>query len=146
MQEVYSPRSTFNVWWDPEAARIVFNTPWPRLVLVSGDAHEGIFGTRPLLDRATASGKPVARYVARIAQAGFPLWDEVEAAAWQNPAIVTRKVRLAMDIDLMPGPNYGAIVIWPAGKGPGLGEQDVEVVLHVDRPRMEAMFVDLLGR
>jgi len=146
MQGVYSPRVSFNFWWDPEAGHVVMTSPWKRLVLVTSDANDGIFGTQELIDKATASGKPVARYVKQIAQAGFPLWDEVQAVAWLQPSIVTRKGRMAMDVDLMPGANYGALLTWPAGNGPGMGEQDVEVVFRVDKSRTEALFVDLLGR
>lgn len=146
MQTAYAPRMSFNHFFDPEAAHVVFTTKWQRLVLVTGDANAGIFGTQALIDKAAASGRPVARYLRQTAQAGFPLWDEVQAAAWIDPAIVTRKGRMAMDVDLMPGANYGALLTWPAGKGPGLGEQDVEVVYRVDKARVEAMFVDLLGR
>lgn len=146
LQEVYNPRSTFNFWWDPEAAHILFTTRWNRLVLVAGDAHEGIAGSQALLDRIHAADTPVSRYVARIAQPGFPLWDEVEAATFLDPSIVEREFRMAMNVDLMPGSNYGALLVWPEGGGPGLGEQDVEVVLRVDKPATEAMFVKLLGR
>lgn len=146
MQIAYAPRMSFNHVWDPEAAHIVFTTAWRKLTLVTGDASQPTVGTKALLARATASGRPVARYVARIAQPGFPLWDEVEAAAWRDPTIVTRRGTLAMDVDLMPGANYGALLSWPAGKGPGLGERDVAVVYAVDVPRVEAMFVDLLDR
>ena len=68
------------------------------------------------------------------------------AAAWRDPAIVTRRGTLAMDVDLMPGANYGALLSWPAGRGPGLGERDVDVGYAVDVPAVEAMFVDLLDR
>lgn len=146
MQGVYAPRVSFNMYFDPEAAHIVFTTPWKKLTLVASDANEGIFGTEALLAKATSGGKPVARYVEMIAQPGFPLWDEVQAAIWAHPAIVTRKARLAMDIDLMPGANYGALLTWPEGGGPGLGEQDVEVVFRVDKGEMESHFVDLLSR
>ena len=146
MQGVYAPRVSFNFWWDPEAGHVVMTAPWNKLVLVASDANEGIFGTQDLLDKATASGKPVARYVTQIAQAGFPLWDEVQAAAWLEPSIVRRKSAMAMDVDLMPGANYGALLTWPTGKGPGMGEQDVDVVFRVDKLRTEQLFVDLLGR
>ena len=46
----------------------------------------------------------------------------------------------------MPGANYGALLTWPADKGPGLGERDVTVIYAVDVPRVKRMFVDLLGR
>jgi len=146
MQGVYSPRVSFNFWWDPEAGHIVMTSPWPKLTLVASDANEGIFGTQALLDQATASGRPVAQYVKKIGQPGFPLWDEVEAAAWLDPTLVTRRYSMAMDVDLMPGANYGALLTWPAGKGPGMGERDVDVIFRLDKPRMEKMFVDLLAR
>jgi inosine-uridine nucleoside N-ribohydrolase len=146
MQVAYSPRMSFNHFWDPEAAHIVFTTAWPKLTLVTNDASEKVIGTQALLDKATASGKPVAAYVKAIAQPGFPLWDEIQAATWIEPGIVTRRGVLSMDVDLMPGANYGALLTWPAGKGPGLGEREVTVIYGVDAPRVEAMFVDLLGR
>ena len=51
-----------------------------------------------------------------------------------------------MDIDIGHGANYGATLSWPAGGGPGLGEPEVTVVRAVDVPRLEAMFVELVGR
>jgi inosine-uridine nucleoside N-ribohydrolase len=146
MQVAYSPRMAFNQVWDPEAAHIVFTTAWPKLTLVTNDASRPLVGTQALLDRATASGRTVARYVKRIAQPGYPLWDEVQASAWLDPSVVTRRGVLSIDVDLMPGANYGAILTWPAGKGPGLGEREVEVVYAVDAPRTERMFVELIGR
>ena len=145
MQIAYAPRLSFNHYWDPEAARIVFTSPWPRLMLVTADASTPAIGTKALLARATAGGGPVARYVAAIAQPGFPLWDEVEAAAWLEPSIITKRATLAMDVDLMPGANYGALLTWPAGKGPGLGERDVDVIFAVDVARVEALFVERLN-
>ncbi len=146
MQVAYSPRMSFNQYWDPEAAHIVFTGAWPKLTLVTNDASERAIADKALLDRATASGNPVARYVKRIAQPGYPLWDEVQAAVWLDPGTVTRRATLSMDVDLMPGANYGALLTWPAGKGPGLGEREVNVVFAVDVPRVEGMFVSRIGR
>lgn len=146
MQVAYAPRMSINHFWDPEASRIVFTAPWPQLTLVTNDASRHLIGTSALFAQATASGRPVAHYVAMIAQAGFPLWDETAVSVWLDPSIVTRQTRLAMDVDLMPGPNYGAILTWGAGKGPHMGERDVRVVLGVDEARMKATFVDLLNR
>jgi purine nucleosidase len=146
MQVAFNPRMSFNHFWDPEAAHIVFSSPWPKLTLVTGDASDPITGTQALLDRATASGRPVAAYVKRVAQPGYPLWDETQAAVWLDPSIVTAKGRLAMDVDLMPGANYGALLTWPAGKGPGMGEREVDLIYAVDAHRVETMFVDLLRR
>lgn len=146
MQIAYSPRQSFNFLWDPEAAHIVFTSPWRRIVMITDDATAPTRGSAELIARATASGKPVARYVKRIAQAGFPLWDETQAAVWLRPEIVVRKGVLAIDVITDPGATYGGVLTWPAGQGPGLGERDVEIVYAVDIPALEKLFVDLLGR
>jgi len=146
MQLAYSPRQSFNFAWDPEAAHILFTSPWRRIVMITDDATAPTRGSAELIARATASGKPAARYVARIAQAGFPLWDETQAAVWLRPGIVKRKGVLAVDVITDQGANYGGLLTWPAGRGPGLGERDVEIVYGVDIPALEQLFVDLLGR
>ena len=146
MQGIYAPRMSINHFWDPEASRIVFTSPWRQLTLVTNDASRKIIGTADLLKQATASGHPVARYVAQVGQPGYPLWDETAVAVWLNPAIVTRETRLAMDVDLMPGSDYGGLLTWAPGKGPHLGERDVRVVLGVDAAAVTARFVALLNR
>ena len=145
-QVLYAPRVPFNFLWDPEAAHIVFTSKWGSLMLVTSDASTPVVGTKELLARAAASGKPVARFVGEMALPGYPLWDEVAVAAWMDPAIVTRTGTLAIDVDLLPDANYGALLVWAPGKGPGLDEQNASVVFTVDAARMETMFVDLLGR
>lgn len=145
-QVAYQPRMSFNHYWDPEASHIVLTSPWPKLTLVTADASAPLVGTRELLDRITSGKGPVSRYVAKISTPGYPLWDETEAAAWLDPSIVTRRGKLAIDVDLMPGANYGALLTWPPGKGPGLGERDVDVIYAVDKAKTESMFVDLLKR
>jgi inosine-uridine nucleoside N-ribohydrolase len=146
LQAAYAPRMSINHFWDPEATRIVFTSPWPELTLVTNDASRLDIARADLLAQATRSGRPVARYVAMIAQPGYPLWDETAVSVWLDPSIVTRQTRLAMDVDLMPGASYGALLTWAPGKGPHLGERDVRVVLGVDTARVKARFVDLLNR
>ncbi|WP_353228536.1 nucleoside hydrolase [Novosphingobium sp.] len=146
MQAAYAPRMSINHFWDPEASRIVFTSPWRELTLVTNDASRQNLATADLLAQATRSGRPVAHYVAMIGQGGYPLWDETAVAIWMNPAIATRQLHLAMDVDLMPGASYGALLTWAAGKGPHLGERDVRVVLGVDTAAVKARFVDLLNR
>ncbi|WP_241127551.1 nucleoside hydrolase [Novosphingobium terrae] len=146
MQLDYAPRMSFNHFWDPEASHIVFTSPWPRISLVTDDASADIIGTQALIDKVTAGSTPVARYMKQTAQANYPLWDETQAAAWLKPGIARRKGRLAMDVDLMPGANYGALLTWPAGQGPGLGERDVDVIYAVDKAGVEGLFVDLLSK
>lgn len=146
MQLAYNPRQSFNFFWDPEAAHIVLTAAWRHIILVTDDAPVPTRGTAELIARATASHRPVAKYVAQIAQPGFPLWDETEAAVWLDPHIVTRRGTLAIDVQTEPGAHYGGVLTWPAGKGPGLGERDVDMVYGIDVGGLNRMFVDLLGR
>lgn len=146
MQAAFAPRMSINHFWDPEASRIVFTSPWRELTLVTNDASRQDIADADLLARASQSGRPVAHYLSMIAQPGYPLWDETAVSIWLNPSIATRQMRLAMDVDLMPGASYGALLTWAAGKGPHLGERDVRVVLGVDTDAVKSKFVDLLNR
>ena len=146
MQGIYAPRMSINHFWDPEASKIVFTSPWPQLTLVTNDASRHNIATDNVLKQATTSGRPVAKYVSMVDQPGFPLWDETAVAVWLDPFIITRQTTLAMDVDLMPGPSYGALLTWAAGRGPHLGERDVRVVLGVDNAAVKARFVELLNR
>ena len=102
--------------------------------------------TPEMAQRVSAGASPVAKYFARFPGEAFPLWDEVAAAVFLDPALAKGTTRLAMDIVIDHGATYGATLSWPAGGGPGLGEPDATVVRSVDVPRLEAMFVNLLLR
>ena len=145
LQFIQSPRVEFNSRWDPEAAHIMLHAGWRKITAVPNDATVPTKLTPEIIQAATASGTPLAKYVAQYAQPGFPMWDEVAAGVLLAPAVVRVGAELAMDIDVNDGPNYGATLSWPKGKGPGLGEPDVTVTLAVDVPRLERLFIDLIG-
>ena len=145
MQFVYNPRVEFNSRWDPEAAHIMLHAGWPKITVVPNDATTQTKLTPELLQRATAGEGAVAKYTARFGQPGFPMWDEVAAAVLLDPRIATRTEHLSMDIDIDHGANYGATLSWPAGHGPGLREPAVDVVLTVDVPRLESLFIRLIS-
>jgi len=146
MQFVHNPRVEFNSRWDPEAAHLMLHAGWRKITVVPLDATVPTKVTPELVKVATASGMALAKYVAEYAQPGFPMWDEVAAAVFLDPTIAKRTGRLAMDIDVDHGANYGATLSWPEGQGPGLGEPDVTVVFTVEVARLEKMFVELLAR
>jgi len=146
MQFIHNPRVEFNSRWDPEAARIMLHAGWKKITAVPTDATTRTKLTPELVRKATAASTPVARYTARYAQAGFPMWDEVAAAVLLDSGVVRRSEKLAMDVDVDHGANYGATLSWPAGKGPGLGEPDVTAVLDIDVARLEQLFVEQISR
>ncbi len=146
MQFVYNPRVEFNSRWDPEAAHMMLHAGWKKITVVPNDATVPTKVTPEIIKAATASGTVLAKYVAKYAQTGFPMWDEVAAGVFLDPTLATHTGELAMDIDTSPAANYGATLSWPKGKGPGLGEPDVTVVFAVDVPRLEKLFVETINR
>ncbi|MDB6114001.1 MAG: rihA 2 [Lacunisphaera sp.] len=143
---IHTPRLEFNFRWDPEAANAVLHAPWKKIVLSPIDPTTRTLFTPELIKRIAAADSPVARYVSRHLE-GFPMWDELAAAVWLEPSIVTRHETMAVGIDTgTDGAGYGNTLSWPAGKGPGLGEREVDVVLEVDVPKLEQLVVDRLTR
>ncbi len=141
----HSVRLEFNFRWDPEAARIVLRSAWPRVVQVPIDPTTATFFRPELFKRIAAANTPVARYVTAWAE-GYPMWDELAAAALLAPDLMREKRVLAVDVDTgADGAGYGNTLSWSAGKGPGLGERDVEVVFAADVPRFEEWCVALLS-
>ncbi len=146
LQFIHSPRVEFNCRWDPEAAHIMLHAGWRAITCVPLDATAPTKLTPELAARACGQGDtPIARYLKRFIGIGYPMWDEVAAAVMLEPDIASSSVRLAVDIEIDHGASYGATLSWPAGAGPGLGEPDVRVVLAVDLPRLETLFVTLMN-
>jgi purine nucleosidase len=146
LEYIYTPRLEFNFRWDPEAASITLRAPWPRITQVPIDASTRTLFTPALIKQVGAADTPLAHYVAKYAET-FPLWDELGAAVWLDPSIVTRHDILAVDVDTEEsGAGYGNTLSWPKGGGPGLGEQGVDVIFDVDLGRLEKMLVESLTR
>jgi inosine-uridine nucleoside N-ribohydrolase len=138
-----SPRREFNMRWDPEAASIVLHEPWKKITEVPIDPTTRTF-FRPELIQEVAKGQaPFDAYLGRFGQS-FPMWDELTAAVWLDPSIVTRSKTLLVDVDTSFTAGYGNTLSWTTGDGPGLGERPVTVVFDVDVPKLERMAVDLL--
>jgi len=146
LQFLHSPREEFNCRFDPEAVKIMLHAGWKKITVIPFDPCVATMTTAELVKRATKSGRPAARYAAAYCPPGFPLWDEAAAAVLLDPSIAKVTTRLAMDIDINHGADYGAILSWPVGRGPGIGEPDVDVVRQLDVPKLEQLYCDLLNR
>jgi len=139
----HSPRREFNMLWDAEAASAVLHEAWPRIVQIPVDPTTRTFFRKELYAEIGRAGTPVATYVASYGE-GFPMWDELTAAVWLDPSLVKRSQKMLEDVATGDGADYGSTLSWPIGRGPGLGEREVEVVQDVDVPRFERMTVKLL--
>jgi inosine-uridine nucleoside N-ribohydrolase len=144
--ETADPRREFNFWFDPEAARIVLYADWPRIEVTTEDVSVKAPFTQEMLDAIANSQTPVARYITAWSRRRTDMWDELEACAWLDPAIITKEVDVYMDVDLSHGPSYGDTLAWPEALKPANGVRLVHAQMDLDLPRFQKDFVDLMTR
>ena len=97
-----------------------------------------------LIAQIAKSTTPAAQYVAKYAQTGY-LWDELAAAAWLDPSIITKTHDLYMDVDLSHGPSYGHTLTWIEKYRPATDVQLVHAQVDVDVAKYTRMFLDLMS-
>ena len=141
-----SPRHEFNFWFDPEAAHIVLHADWPRIDITTTDISLKTPFTQQMLDAVAKSQAPAARYIAAWSQAQSYMWDELEACALIDPAIITKEEIVYMDVDLSHGPSYGDTLTWPEKLKPQTGVRLVHAQMDLDLDRFQKEFVDLMTR
>jgi purine nucleosidase len=142
---VNTPRREFNIRFDPEAASIVFHSPWKKLTLVPVDPATATQLSVDLRARLAHVASPaVAKFIENM-EPGFPLWDELAAGVWLDPTIVTGKETLFVDANTQFGAGYGDLLSWDEAYQPKLGEQQAEVVRTVDPARLEALMIRLIS-
>ena len=142
-----TPTHEFNLWFDPEAARIVLRAPWKKIVCTPVDISVKTRLTSDLINRIKAGDSPAARYIGKYAhQRGNYnyLWDELAAAAWLDPSLIAKKETLFMDVDLDHGAGYGNTLSWTERDKPRIEVQSIEVQDDLDLEKFYRMFVDLV--
>jgi purine nucleosidase len=140
-----SPTHEFNFWMDPEATHAVLHAKWPRVVVTTVDISVKTRFDKEMMEQIRGVTTPGAQYVAKYSQPNI-LWDELAAAAWLDPSIITKTKKLYMDADIGHGANYGNTLVWPEGRQPGLGEIQVEVQDDLDKEKFYKEFVGLMTR
>ena len=142
----HTPRREFNVRFDPEAARIVFRAPWAKLTCSPIDISQHVRSTPEQFATIARATSPLAAYLDKFGQRDRPLWDEIAAASWINPTVVTHAEDTFIDVNLDRGASYGDTLSWPPGFEPGLGEQLARVEKRLDLDRFSALFTSLLSK
>jgi inosine-uridine nucleoside N-ribohydrolase len=139
-----SPRHEFNFWFDPEAAHITLRAKWPRIDLTTVDISVKTQFTQAMLDEISKSKNPAAQYLAKYTGELYYLWDELTAAAWLDPSIITKEKQLYVDVDTSPGAAYGNTLTWDATYKPAVDRQLVHVQVDLDTAKFDRMFVGLM--
>ncbi len=142
-----APRHEFNLWFDPEAAHIVLRAPWKRIVCTPVDISVKTKMTMELINRIKKGTTNVAQYIGRYGRLFGEynyLWDELTAAAWLDPTLITKKEMRFMDVDLDRGAGYGNTLTWTDRDKPMVEVQPVEIQVDLDTEKLYKMMVDLL--
>lgn len=145
---VNTPRHEFNVYFDPEAAHIVLQAHWAKIVCTPVDISVKTHLTPELVKEIARSQTPAARYMARFARPGGNvdfLWDELSVAAWLDPSIITREETRTMDVDLDRGAGYGSTLTWSEKDKPQLEAGRVQIQMDLDTQKFYQMFVQLMS-
>ena len=143
-----NPRHEFNFWFDPEAAYIVLRAPWRKITCTPTDISIQTRFSPAMVKRIEASGTALARYTARFYQAGGGndyMWDELAAAAWLDPALITKQETRYMSVDIGHGAGYGNTVTWTDGDKPKTAGVAVTIQVDLDKEKFYEMFVKLMS-
>jgi purine nucleosidase len=142
-----APRHEFNFWFDPEAAKSVLAAPWKTIVCTPVDISIKTRITDAMIAEINKSNSPAAQYVVKYFmkdQGGYYMWDELAAAAWIDPTLITKKNARYMSVDVSHGAAYGNTLTWSDKDNPMLGARLVEIQQDLDVPKFNQMFVDLM--
>ncbi len=120
--------NTFNMFFDPEAARKVLRAPWPKCSIITEDVaeevHEGdeiASGRRMIEEIAERAQSPISNLFQKHAieplrrdpnMSFYSMWDEMIAAQVIDPSVFTKSETMFVDICATPGPRYGDSMYW----------------------------------
>jgi purine nucleosidase len=145
---VNNPRHEFNFWFDPEAAQTVLRAEWKKITCTPTDISIKTRLTPEMVKQIEAAGTPLAKYLARFFQPGPGsdyMWDELAAAAWIDPSLITKRESRFMSIDVDKGAGYGNTITWTEGDRPRLPVRRVEIQDDLDNEKFSRMFVQLMS-
>jgi inosine-uridine nucleoside N-ribohydrolase len=144
-----NPRHEFNFWFDPEAAAIVLRAPWKKIICTPVDISIKARLTAEDVKKIASAGTPIAQYIAKYYQSGDGndyMWDELAAAAWIDPSIITKKGTRFMSVDIDHGAGYGNTLTWQVGDRPQIPVQPVEIQFDLDYGKFMDMFSSLMTK
>jgi purine nucleosidase len=146
-----TPAAEFNIYVDPEAAAIVFRTPWP-LTMVGLDLTHQALATPDVLQRIAALGTPIARIAGELMEffretyrrnAGFespPVHDPCAVARVIDPDVV-HCVDAFVAIETR-GEFTSGMTVTDFASGP----TNVQVATKLDVDRFWNLMIDAIAR
>ncbi|HEX5826643.1 MAG TPA: nucleoside hydrolase [Candidatus Limnocylindrales bacterium] len=149
----WTPAAEFNIWVDPEAARLVFRSGVPLTMVGLDVTHRALF-REPDIERLEAVGTHPARVFAdllrffaqfhrrRYGWDGSPIHDAVAVAHLAVPGLVGTR-RYHVDVETQGDITRGRTVVDHRGvPGP---DPNCDVALTIDRERFVNLLVDAVA-
>src|SRR5207245_4929671 len=130
-------RREFNLWFDPEAVRIVMRAPWKKIAITPIDISVKTKLGPEIKAAIAKADTPVARYLTEYSVDSF-MWDELSAAAMVDPSIITGEKQIYVDIDIDNGPSYGETLFLNPETALTAYERKATVQFDVDAPARKA--------
>jgi inosine-uridine nucleoside N-ribohydrolase len=147
-----TPAAEMNVWYDPEAARIVIREPIDQ-AFIPLDVTNTVPLGKALFDRITADSSSITTRL--LKQSGFGrrlerdpaattyIYDTLALAYLIDPAYATDVVEMWVDVEIAWGPSYGRTLGYRQ-QPPAKHLQKVKVVRRFDNDRFYRLYADLM--
>jgi purine nucleosidase len=149
------PGAEFNIWMDPEAARIVVREPIEQ-VFFPLDVTDTFSGDKALFDTLLSKGPPILRqlfetsYMAKELAAnparGVHFYDQLAFAYALDPTLATQIDERWVDVDTEFGIDYGRTIGYRAVMPDNKYLQKAKIVKKIDLERFEQTYIDLMTR
>lgn len=168
---IHHSTSSFNVYFDAEAAKIVFRASWPKFSLVTVDLAEKVhMGDDNKVDYIVEHAhSPIADLFRLYEQkphrdnptlSWFRMPDEMMAAHIIDPSIFTAQDQMYVDVMVEDNGHNGDTSFWDANwqtqpltesllrgqNRPSIKAGRVNVLRDLDKKRFRELFVDLMTR
>jgi inosine-uridine nucleoside N-ribohydrolase len=73
------------------------------------------------------------------------MWDELAAASWIDPSLITKTETRYVSVDTSHGAEYGNTLTWSDEDQPRPVVRPVVIQLNLDNDKFDRIFVDLLS-
>jgi inosine-uridine nucleoside N-ribohydrolase len=149
-----TPAAEMNVWYDPEAARIVVRQPIDQ-TFIPLDVTNTVPMTKDIYDKLTSDNSSIVSKLLKSSGSGklFEqnpnakpyIYDTLALAYAVDSSYATDVVDRWVDVDVTFGPSYGHTLGYPQPPPANL-LQKAKVVRRFDNERFYKLFIDLLTR
>lgn len=149
-----TPAAEMNVWYDPEAARIVAREPIDQ-TFIPLDLTDTVPIDKRLFDRITANPESIttrllkqssfAKALERNPAATSYIYDTLALAYLIDPTYATEVADMWVDVDVTWGPSYGRTLGYREPRSANV-LQKAKVVRRFDNERFYQLYLDLMTR